>query len=32
MAKERPANKVDIGPEEKIGFSILTILGIIFLR
>ena len=28
MAKERPANKVDIRPEETILFSILTILGI----
>ena len=28
MGKERQANKVDIRPEEIIGFSVLTILGI----
>ena len=31
MSKERPANKVDIGPEETIGFSILTILTVVLL-
>ena len=31
MAKERPANKVNIGPEETIGFSVLTILTVVLL-
>ena len=31
MAKERPANKVDIGLEETIGFSVLTILTVVLL-
>jgi hypothetical protein len=31
MVKERPANKVDIHPEETIGFSVLTILTVVFL-
>ena len=29
MAKERPANKVDIRPEETIAFGLLTILSIV---
>ncbi|MDG1042572.1 MAG: hypothetical protein P8O96_06960 [Flavobacteriaceae bacterium] len=29
MGKERPANKVDIRPEETIGFSVLTILTVV---
>lgn len=32
MAKERTTSKVEIRPEETIGISVLTILGIIFLR
>jgi hypothetical protein len=32
MAKERPKKKVIIYPEQTIGFSLTTILGIIFLR
>jgi len=31
MGKERPANKVDIRPEETIGFSVLTILTVVLL-
>ena len=31
MGKERPANKVDIHPEETIGFSVLTILTVVLL-
>jgi hypothetical protein len=31
MVKERPANKVDIHPEETIGFSVLTILTVVLL-
>jgi len=31
MGKKRPANKVDIGPEETIGFSVLTILTVVLL-
>tara|TARA_E500000178_G_C16796176_1_gene650311 strand:- start:671 stop:775 length:105 start_codon:yes stop_codon:yes gene_type:complete len=31
MAKERPASKVDIRPEETIGFSVLTILTVVLL-
>jgi hypothetical protein len=31
MGKERPANKADIGTEETIGFSVLTILTVVLL-
>jgi hypothetical protein len=31
MGKERTVNKVDIGPEETIGFSVLTILSVVLL-
>ena len=31
MGRERPANKVDIRPEETIGFSVLTILTVVLL-
>jgi DNA-directed RNA polymerase subunit F len=31
MGKERTANKVDIRPEETIGFSVLTILTVVLL-
>ena len=31
MGEERPAYKVDIHPEETIGFSVLTILTVVFL-